>query len=81
MTREEEDQRAKASDNVVRAEKFRAAHPEVTILWPGQNETGEFLATWVEVSADPADDGTPRKANERDLGRLMNYLEALFNDR
>jgi hypothetical protein len=77
------DQRAIDSDSVTRAEKFKAAHPHVSILWPRQRTDGvdEYLATWVEASADADQDGNSHRVSNPDLGRLMTYLEATFKER
>lgn len=81
VTKEDPNQRAIETDNIVRANRFRERHPHVSILWPSQNDKNVFLATWIEASADPSADGNTMTASNPDLGQLMNYLEALFRDK
>jgi hypothetical protein len=68
-----------APDHAKRAaEEFKARHPHVSILMPGQAGVLEPTATWLEVDADPAIDGTPVTVPRPTLGMLMDYLEAKF---
>jgi hypothetical protein len=67
------------TDNVVRMHLFLKAHPHVSILNPRISGTlGEWVAAWIEPSADPKEDGTTQRVGAHDLGPLMNHLEARF---
>jgi hypothetical protein len=67
------------TDHVVRMHEFVRRHPHVSVTSPRINGTGEFVAAWVEVSADPAHDGVAEKISHERLGFLMGYLEARFD--
>ena len=66
------------TDNVVRMHLFIRRFPHVSILNPRVSGTGEWLAVWIEASADPAEDGVTQRAGHELLGSLMSHLEARF---
>jgi hypothetical protein len=58
---------------------FIKEHPHVSILNPRiSGVPGEWLATWIEASADPDEDGAAHRVTHDQLGLLLNRLEAMF---
>jgi hypothetical protein len=73
-----EDMGTQWTDYVVRMHLFIREHPHVAILSPRISGTGEWLATWIEASPNPAEDGVTQRAGHERLGSLMSHLEARF---
>jgi hypothetical protein len=63
-------------DDVARLREWQARHPEATYHKP-PSLSGEHSVTWPRPDADPARDGVPDRPAHHDLGKLMDYLEAL----
>lgn len=70
---------SRSVDQVKRSEEFRKRHPEVSITWPRGDGAMEFEASWLNVSGNPAEDGTPEKRSHYELRYLLDYLEARFD--
>lgn len=70
-----------APDHVTEMREFLKRHPLVTYLKPGQAGVARHTATWLEVDADPAVDGTPVTVSRDYLGELVAYLKARFDGR
>lgn len=64
------------TDQVKRARDFIRRHPEVSLTWPRQNGTAEFIASWF---AGTGTDGTVEKISNRTLMFLMDELENRFD--
>jgi hypothetical protein len=64
-------------DDVVRMLAFLKRHQEVTWLRPGQAGVADHTATWID--AGPDQEGTPVTVSQKDLGRLVDYLEDRFD--
>lgn len=76
---DEDDEGPGYVDHVKRAERFKKRHPEVSFSYPQENGTGEFWASWLNVSGDPEQDGVGEKAHHVNLGCLLDYLEARWD--
>lgn len=57
-------------DHVARMEEWRKRHPDATWTRPEVGSGGDHVVTYVL-------NGHPDKAAHNDLGRLMDYLEAV----
>lgn len=73
------DQPRKWVDQVARAEAFKQRHPHVNILTPREAGGREFIASWINASADATEDGTSEKHGHPELKALLDYLEARFD--
>jgi hypothetical protein len=71
----------RAPDQVERMKAFRARHPHVSILPPGQAGVNRPTATWLEADPDPRIDGAAMTVRYDELRDLLNYLEARFDRR
>jgi hypothetical protein len=66
-------------DQVLRLREFRARHPYVSVLLPGQAGVSQPTATWLEADPDPRIDGAAMTVPFDELRDLLNYLEARFD--
>jgi len=64
---------AEPVDQVIRLERFREAHPHVTIVHVRTSHAGYWLSDWAEGN------GTIRRTVEYDLRLLLDQLDRAFS--
>jgi len=64
-------------DHVKRMTAWLERHKGAVWHRPPVGTGGDHVASWTQADADPKQDGVEQTASHNDLGRLMDYLEAL----